>query len=93
VKVKPADNQANLFGNKDGSKEGTGQNEEPSTAPPQVRVEQDLPVDQILETPVEDLPMPTRQIWGMMILRQGQIRSPLVQHGRADGPRKKAKPA
>ncbi|MDE1916742.1 MAG: type IV secretion system DNA-binding domain-containing protein [Sphingomonadales bacterium] len=61
-----------------------------SLAPP-VRVA--VVVDQMLETPIEDLPLPTRQVWSLMVAQQGQITSPLVQHGRSDGPRERAKPA
>jgi type IV conjugative transfer system coupling protein TraD len=53
----------------------------------------DVRLDDMLDTPVEDLPLPTRQMWSLTVARQGKITSPLVQHGRADGPREKARPA
>jgi type IV conjugative transfer system coupling protein TraD len=62
----------------------------PSSTPP---VRMGLLIDQMLETSIEELPLPTRQVWSLMVAQQGQITSPLVQHGRSDGPRHKASPA
>jgi hypothetical protein len=47
----------------------------------------------MVDTPIEDLPLPPRQAWRLMVARQGQITSPLVQHGGLDGAREKARPA
>lgn len=50
-------------------------------------------IDEILDLPVQELPIEPRQAWRTMVARQGEITSQLVQHGRSDGPRRKAKPA
>lgn len=47
----------------------------------------------LLDEEAADLPIPPRAAWGLLAVRQGEIRSDLVQHGRADGPREPAKPA
>jgi len=40
-----------------------------------------------------ELPAPARTLWTILAGKQGEIRSDLVQHGRDDGPRERARPA
>ncbi|PJG47193.1 conjugal transfer protein TraD [Sphingobium sp. LB126] len=47
----------------------------------------------LLDDDAADLPVPPRAAWALLAVRQGEIRSDLVQHGRADGPREQARPA
>jgi hypothetical protein len=53
----------------------------------------ELEVDDILNAPVGEMPTTPRRIWEVLAARQGDIKSELVQHGRADGPREPARPA
>lgn len=50
-------------------------------------------LEEIIDSVPEDLSLPPRQAWQMVMTRQGTITSHLVQHGEADGPRKEARPA
>jgi type IV conjugative transfer system coupling protein TraD len=50
-------------------------------------------VDAILNAPDGEMPAPPRRVWEVLAARQGDIKSELVQHGRADGPREPARPA
>ncbi|MCP5400455.1 MAG: type IV secretion system DNA-binding domain-containing protein [Sphingomonas sp.] len=50
-------------------------------------------LDAILSSTDGELPVPPRALWDILAVRQGDIKSDLVQHGRADGPREPAKPA
>ena len=52
------------------------------------RVEDILLIDENAE-----LPAPARTLWTILAGKQGEIRSDLVQHGRDDGPRERARPA
>lgn len=47
----------------------------------------------LLDEEAVTLPVPPRAAWAVLAVRQGEIRSDLLQHGRADGPRELAKPA
>ncbi|WP_168606055.1 type IV secretion system DNA-binding domain-containing protein, partial [Novosphingobium sp. SG707] len=49
--------------------------------------------EEIIDCPRENLPLPPREARDLLLARQGSIASNLVQHGEADGPRKKARPA
>lgn len=50
-------------------------------------------VDTILGANEGEMPIPASKAWEMLAARQGNIKSALVQHGRADGPREPARPA
>jgi type IV conjugative transfer system coupling protein TraD len=54
---------------------------------------EEVEVDKILEAPEGEMPATPRRIWEVLAARQGDIKSVLVQHGRADGPREPARPA
>ena len=49
--------------------------------------------DILLNDENAELPAPARTLWTILAGRQGEIRSDLVQHGRDDGPRERARPA
>jgi len=49
--------------------------------------------DLLLNDENADLPAPARNLWTILAGKQGEIRSDLVQHGRDDGPRERARPA
>jgi len=59
-------------------------------APPMA---EEVEVDDILNAPMGEMPAPPRRVWEVLAARQGDIKSELVQHGRADGPREPARPA
>lgn len=50
-------------------------------------------LEDIIGCPPDNLPLPPREACDLLLARQGTIASHLVQHGEADGPRKKARPA
>jgi type IV conjugative transfer system coupling protein TraD len=49
--------------------------------------------DILLNDENAELPAPARNLWTILAGKQGEIRSDLVQHGRDDGPRERARPA
>lgn len=49
--------------------------------------------DILLNDKNAELPAPARTLWTILAGKQGEIRSDLVQHGRDDGPRERARPA
>ncbi|PBN41324.1 type IV secretion system DNA-binding domain-containing protein, partial [Sphingobium sp. D43FB] len=49
--------------------------------------------DILLNDENAELPVPARTLWTILAGKQGEIRSDLVQHGRDDGPRERARPA
>ncbi|WP_313231195.1 type IV secretion system DNA-binding domain-containing protein [Sphingobium yanoikuyae] len=49
--------------------------------------------DILLNDENAELPVPARTLWTILAGKQGDIRSDLVQHGRDDGPRERARPA
>jgi hypothetical protein len=53
----------------------------------------DVPTEQILDAAEGELPIDIRSAWKQLADRQRGITSSLVQHGRADGPRKTSRPA
>jgi type IV secretory pathway TraG/TraD family ATPase VirD4 len=50
-------------------------------------------VDAILSAADGELPVPAAVAWDVLAARQGDIKSDLVQHGQANGPREPARPA
>jgi type IV conjugative transfer system coupling protein TraD len=50
-------------------------------------------VEKIVTAPDGQVPVPPQRAWDLLAARQGEIRSDLVQHSRADGPRETARPA
>jgi hypothetical protein len=50
-------------------------------------------VDAILSAGEGEMPIPVSVAWDILAARQGDIKSDLVQHGQANGPREPARPA
>ena len=61
--------------------------------PPAPNIDPQRVEDILLNNENAELPAPARTLWTILAGRQGEIRSDLVQHGRDDGPRERARPA
>lgn len=61
--------------------------------PPSPHIDAQHVEDILLNDENAELPAPARNLWTILAGRQGEIRSDLVQHGRDDGPRERARPA
>ena len=61
--------------------------------PPAPNIDPQRVEDILLNDENAELPAPARTLWTILAGRQGDIRSDLVQHGRDDGPRERARPA
>ncbi|WP_088189819.1 type IV secretion system DNA-binding domain-containing protein [Sphingobium sp. Z007] len=61
--------------------------------PPSPNIDPQRVEDILLNNENAELPAPARTLWTILAGRQGEIRSDLVQHGRDDGPRERARPA
>lgn len=62
-------------------------------APPAPNLDPQRVEDILLNHENAELPAPARTLWTILAGKQGEIRSDLVQHGRDDGPRERARPA
>ena len=61
--------------------------------PPAPNLDPQRVEDILLNDENAELPAPARTLWTILAGKQGEIRSDLVQHGRDDGPRERARPA
>ena len=61
--------------------------------PPAPNIDPQRVEDILLNNENAELPVPARNLWTFLAGKQGEIRSDLVQHGRDDGPRERARPA
>ncbi|PZU05004.1 MAG: conjugal transfer protein TraD, partial [Sphingobium sp.] len=61
--------------------------------PPAPNIDPQRVEDILLNDENAELPVPARNLWTILAGKQGEIRSDLVQHGRDDGPRERARPA
>ncbi|MFZ2995587.1 type IV secretion system DNA-binding domain-containing protein [Sphingobium sp.] len=61
--------------------------------PPAPNIDPQRVEDILLNNENAELPVPARNLWTILAGKQGEIRSDLVQHGRDDGPRERARPA
>jgi len=61
--------------------------------PPSPHIDAQHVEDILLDDENAELPASPRTLWTILAGKQGEIRSDLVQHGRDDGPRERARPA
>ncbi|MBO9375491.1 type IV secretion system DNA-binding domain-containing protein [Sphingomonas histidinilytica] len=66
---------------------------QPDLFAPGIPVDQEDQVDAILSAGEGEMPVPVSVAWDILAARQGDIKSDLVQHGQANGPREPARPA
>ena len=66
---------------------------QPDLFTPGIPANEEEQIDAILSAGEGEMPVPVSVAWDILAARQGDIKSDLVQHGQANGPREPARPA